>query len=378
MAKSVIYSSTELQWMEYAQKEDMMLNRRRFIRNGCTAILAPSVIKALSPIAAIGLAGCAQQEIATPPPSAKAALEAVAIYPPLKGKKIQPPENGCYIGFYNEGSKPTLEDNERRIKFKATFGKPSKFYIAPLHTQDRAEFPLQYAKVIDSLGSVPYIYSGMKFYIKELGGFSNLSNNAEFGKVITKYAKDLKDYGKPILFTTMRELNGPWFPWGNRPDTAIKNWRFMHKVFEDNGANEYATWVWELYCPHVPTVDSPNRYYPGDEYVDWIGLSAYNRSGIHLSRGSFEGIVGSTYHSMRQSHKDKPIMMAEFGHTNDHGQFPWLKEAFRTIKSWPGMKAAIFWNNINRELPDDHTLGDEGINVYKEIAKDPYFIWGSK
>lgn len=362
-----------------------MLNRRRFIRNGCTAILTPSVIRALKPIAAIGsIAGCAHQEKSGQPQAPQEApttiKEPSIVYPVLKGKKIQAPENGCYIGFYNEGSQPTLDDNERRIKFMPTFGKPAKFSIAPLHTQDRAEFPLQYAKMIDLLGSTPYIYSGMNKYIKEFGGFTGLSDNSEFVKVITKYAKDVQGYGKPMLFTTMRELNGQWFPWGVMPDTAKRTWRFMHKVFEDNGANEFTTWVWEVYCPFPGPVDAPNNYYPGDEYVDWIGLSAYDRETQNTpqNKGSFKFLVGSTYNEMRQSHKDKPIMMAEFATTNNHAQARWLKSAFSTIKDWPGMKAAIFWNNINRGLGDDHTLGVEGINIYKEIAKDPYFIWGSK
>ena len=29
--------------------------------------------------------------------------QAPVIYPPLEGHKVQPPENGCYIGFYCEG-----------------------------------------------------------------------------------------------------------------------------------------------------------------------------------------------------------------------------------------------------------------------------------
>jgi hypothetical protein len=70
--------------------------------------------------------------------------------------------------------------------------------------------------------------------------------------------------------------------------------------------------------------------------------------------------------------------MAEFAHTNDSGQLLWLKNAFYTIKIWPGMKGAIFWNNINRELPDDHRLTEESIKFYRELMNDPYFIWSNK
>jgi hypothetical protein len=77
---------------------------------------------------------------------------------------------------------------------------------------------------------------------------------------------------------------------------------------------------------------------------------------------------------MRRFHPEKPIMMAEFAKTTDSRQARWLEKAFETIKSWPGMKAAIFWNSYNAELPDPHTLTEESYEVYRKIMKDPYFI----
>lgn len=65
----------------------------------------------------------------------------------------------------------------------------------------------------------------------------------------------------------------------------------MWQVYEDSGANEYATWVWEIYADTSSTrADSPSRYYPGDRYVDWIGLSAYSRSGYRTNTLSLNSI----------------------------------------------------------------------------------------
>ena len=151
----------------------------------------------------------------------------------------------------------------------------------------------------------------------------------------------------------------------------------MWQIFEDNGANKYATWVWEVYCPLGSRHDYPERYYPGDQYVDWIGLSAFARTQFPTSDISFSSLVSQTYREMRLKHPNKPIMMAEFGKTRESDQARWLKKAFETIKSWPGMKVAIFWNNLHWELRDDHTLSKESFEVYKEIMKDPYFIGAS-
>ncbi len=67
-------------------------------------------------------------------------------------------------------------------------------------------------------------------------------------------------------------------------------------------------------------------------------------------------------------------MQAEFGTTIGRDQPKWLIEAFQTIKSKPGIKAAIYWDNAAIELGDDHTLSDESLKTLKEILKDPYWI----
>jgi hypothetical protein len=89
---------------------------------------------------------------------------------------------------------------------------------------------------------------------------------------------------------------------------------------------------------------------------------------------SFANLVGSTYRSMRSNHRDKPVMMAEFGKTYGSYQHKWLIKAFEYILSHPGMKAAIFWNNVYSGINDNHTLTPKSFEVYKEIMKDPYFI----
>lgn len=74
-----------------------------------------------------------------------------------------------------------------------------------------------------------------------------------------------------------------------------------------------------------------------------------------------------------KDYPEKPIMQAEFGKTKHKRQARWIKSAYETIKSWPGMKAAIYWDSVNYGLGDDYTLSGESSEVYKEIMKDPYF-----
>ena len=289
------------------------------------------------------------------------------IYPPLKGHKVQPPQDGCFIGFhaFNE----SCPDYYRR-----QIGKEAKILIYDHFTSEiRRDFPIGSIESISSQLAIPFVYKTLNFEVA-YHGFKNLVDNKEFKEDLIKYAKDIVNVGKPFFFCTMPELNISSHIWGRHARTAKKVWKYMWQIFEDTGANEYATWVWEVYCPAGRNHDYPNFYYPGDKYVDWIGLSAFSRDSFPSTVISFNALVESTYRAMRGKHPDKPVMMSEFGRTTGSSQARWLRNAFKTIKSWPGMKAAIFWNNDNPYVADPHHLTAKSFEVYKEIMKDPYFI----
>ena len=308
--------------------------------------------------------------------------EAPVIYPrvgQLGQNKVQAPEDGCWIGFYNPydiilpGYKRNKDTGSVIDYYEKKIGqKPSVLVIFP-RIRIWSEFPIEEAVGAASKGVIPLIYAEV--------GSVKLEDiaNGKYDRGIQKFADSAIEYGEKyggFLISTMREMNGNWYSWGQKSRLFKKTWKQIWKNFEDRKANEYATWVWEVFCPEAAgrNVDYPERYYPGDEYVDWIGLSAFSRAGYRSGTKSFSSLVGTTYREMRWKHRDKPVMMSEFGKTIGSGQARWLRNAFKTIKSWPGMKAATFWNNIHLGLRDDHTLDSESYKVYKEIMRDPHFI----
>lgn len=308
--------------------------------------------------------------------SVREVREESVVYPPLPRHKVQPPKNGCYIGFHS---------NANLDYYKNLIGKKPKIIIPGSFRMDcRTDFLTELVEAISSHGAIPFVYKTLTIAIPTYG-FGNLVGNKEFKKDLMKYARNIVKFGKPIFVCTMRELNCTYdknlYPWREQPTTAKKVWKHMWQVFEDQGANEYATWVWEVYCPegynHDPNIiDNPERYYPGDKYVDWIAFSAYNRKEHSSTNRSFSSLVGATYRQMRRNHPTKPIMMAEFGKFSGSDQARWLEKAFETIKLWKGMKAAIYWpiSDLYIGPTNDSSLTGESIEVYKKIMKDPYFI----
>jgi len=83
--------------------------------------------------------------------------------------------------------------------------------------------------------------------------------------------QQLKDAGVVVLWRPFHEVNGGWFWWGAKdPNTLIKVWRHMFDYLSETKGLDNLLWV---YSPNHG--DKTAAYYPGDHYVDLVGLDAY-------------------------------------------------------------------------------------------------------
>ena len=359
-----------------ASKEEI-LTRREFFRKSVKTALTVGALYNLS--ALMGCGGLSLKE------------EAPIIYPPLKGHKVQPPRDGCFIGFHGSWDRGTVKKLDYKdVSYIMSLYKEHLGHIPAFWTQrvDSAElritysYPSTFMANTHEQGIMPFLIYSVGPAVREHGGFEKLIDNISFIDLTRRYARRLAEHKIPCFIMTMREINLPptvHQPWGGQsPKVARKVWRQIWQNFEDEGANEYATWVIE-YIPreNYQNVYRVDPYYPGDDFVDWIGFSVYARKYAPVSDKPFSQIAGRTYRHMRRSHPDKPIMLSEFGKTRTSGQAAWLENAFATIKSWPGIKAVNYWNNTYirwGKNVDDHTLGLKGMEVYRRIMNEGYFL----
>jgi mannan endo-1,4-beta-mannosidase len=83
--------------------------------------------------------------------------------------------------------------------------------------------------------------------------------------------EELKDAGVVVLWRPFHEMNGDWFWWGAKdPAAFIKLWQHMFDYFSKTKHLDNLLWV---YSPNQGA--NTAAYYPGDAYVDLIGLDAY-------------------------------------------------------------------------------------------------------
>jgi hypothetical protein len=169
-----------------------------------------------------------------------------------------------------------------------------------------------------------------------------------FDEYLKKYARDIVATGLPLGIRLNHEMNGTWYPWsedngygkpinGNRPGDYAKTWRYVHDIFEAEGANELVTWIW---APNIinrlPESHRSSAYldglYPGDEYVDWVGLSAYLRppfrNGVTYD---FDYTFEASLAELRRI-TDKPILLAEIGATEiGSHKADWVTSLFENL-----------------------------------------------
>jgi mannan endo-1,4-beta-mannosidase len=126
---------------------------------------------------------------------------------------------------------------------------------------------------------------------------------------ITQFAKAVRALNLPIALSFGHEMNGNWYPWGTKQTTPaefVAAWRRVHDLFIQAGATN-VLWVWnpnDIYP--VPQVQL-KPYYPGNAYVDWIGITGYvATTGPH----TYADLYAPTITEIR-SFTAKPFIIAE-------------------------------------------------------------------
>lgn len=172
---------------------------------------------------------------------------------------------------------------------------------------------------------------------------------------LAAYAAQLKEFGQPVLFRLNNEMNGDWcwysaYYTGKDTDVYKALWIYLYQYFKSQGVDNLI-WVWN---PH--DVSRPDfawnhylLYYPGDEYVDVIGMTGYN-TGTYFPGETWREFP-AIYRPLYQEYSalfPQPFIISEFGSNSVGGnKVRWLQTMFDTLHEYPNIKLAIWWNGID-------------------------------
>ena len=111
--------------------------------------------------------------------------------------------------------------------------------------------------------------------------------------------------------------------------------------------------------------------YPGDEYVDWVGISGYNWGDTRTwsQWQSFLRIFDQSYEKL-EALTLKPIMIAEVASAVSGGdKAAWIRQAyFKQIPSGFPRIRAIVWFHANKENDWRVNSSDRSLRAYREVV----------
>lgn len=203
----------------------------------------------------------------------------------------------------------------------------------------------------------------------------------DFDTEIRRWAREMRDFGYPIIFRPMGEMNGDWTSWsgtvnGNSPADFVPAWRHIHDIFTQEGADN-VLWAW------APNVDYTaedaqntfNFYYPGDNYTDYIGMNGYNWGTAFpqwpSSWQSFEDVFKYSY-DVAVANTDKPVIVSETASTELGGsKAQWITDAFNRIPvRFPEIEY-VTWFSLDKETDWRIDSSAASLEAFRQAVKTP-------
>jgi endo-alpha-1,4-polygalactosaminidase (GH114 family) len=234
-------------------------------------------------------------------------------------------------------------------------------------------FPVTTTTWIRNAGAVPFIRlmlrSSAEQGIVEPTFTLTRTLNGDFDGDLQAWARDARDFGSPLIVEYGTEVNGEWFSWNgvwngggttdgygdpaepDGPERFRDAYRHIIQIARDEGASNI-TWVF-----HVDSNDAPEEtwnqlenYYPGDEWVDWIGVSVYGAlDPLDTECASFRDSMDAVYPRLAALSTNKPIVVLEFGVSDGNplcDQAVWAGVVLSDTIGlrWPRVIGFSWWN----------------------------------
>jgi len=195
----------------------------------------------------------------------------------------------------------------------------------------------------------------------------------------------LKQYGHPIFLRFAWEMNITSMDWsiqksGSTPSDFIAAWRRVHDIVVSQGATN-VQWV---FAPNTLSSSSIpyNQLYPGDQYVDWVGLDGYNwgTTQVWSSWESFGQVFSTSYYALSSVAPNKPMMLSEVNTTDVGGDKPAWYTDMLTVQipdNYPKIAAVVFYNEDRSAQENVNWLIDRtpaSLSAFKQGISDPLYV----
>jgi hypothetical protein len=322
--------------------------------------------------------------------------------------KLAPPVNGVYVSafpyFGNEEDQVTAT---KVTDFETLVGKDIVWAMFSENWGTSGiKFPEASVRAINSTGAIPYIRLMPRtvtdeYVTEDTYTLQNIIDG-DFDAKLKAWAQTSKVVGIPVMVEFGCEMNGDWFQWSgvnnggattngygdpnlaDGPEKYRDAYRHIIDIFRGEGADNI-TYVFHPDANSYPEEpwNNMSAYYPGDNYIDWIGCSAYGPRVPGEAWEGFTSIMDVAYPEMVAMSPTKPLAILEYGawETGDGKKAQWITDALQSIKNnrYPRVKALSYWHEQWEN--NDGSISDLRINsspeslaAYKNMIADNFFV----
>lgn len=168
-------------------------------------------------------------------------------------------------------------------------------------------------------------------------------------RIVAQGLKELQRAGVVVLWRPFHEPNGGWFWWcahdqatgtWTSPEHYQLLWKYTYRELTDGYRLNNLIWVYSPAAMNSAEIKPTDMYYPGENFVDLIGVDLYTDS---FSRESIDAQSG--FALLRKFRK--PLAICELGSRRLDGSFN-AHNAFEAILEYcPDAKYVLFWHSWN-------------------------------
>ena len=284
------------------------------------------------------------------------------------------PAQGCYIGAFIErdsnvyGNIAAFEDLTKKKHASyftyVGYGRP---------------FPADWIQKVARQGAAPHIA------FEPNNGLAEVHD----GPYLRAWARDAARTKKPIFLRWASEMNGAWMikRYGGTPELYKEKFALVSRIMKEEAPNVAMVWT-----PFAEPSRLIPVYYPGDEWVDWVGVNIYSvyvHNGDPAQPALNEDPVAFLQNIYGLYGERKPIHVSEYAATI------WCKGVGGETVEWAIEKAKRFYTALRDNYPrvksvnwfcldavgaglanNNYSLLADGrmLATYRQLVADPHFL----
>lgn len=280
------------------------------------------------------------------------------------------PERGCLLGVLDESGREadTFEERAGRNVAVAfdyeTYGRP---------------FPLRWVRREADAGRAV-----------QIAWEPNAIDAVQDDAYLNRWADDAARCGTHVFVRFGGEMNGAWTPWGRDPRAYRRAFRIVADALHRAAPNAALIWA-----PNATPTDKLEQFWPGDDAVDWVGISLYlvRFYDDSLPRPAYNDhpatFIAPFYAKYAAHH---PLCLVECGisrrsrvENRDADDFAAVRifDLLDAVKvRFPRLKMVCWFdrNNLNRARPgrrlNDYSLPENSraLDAFRAATNEPYFL----